>query len=57
MLQVQVTFTFAVANGKTAIVYAKADDGTNPNIIEIQTALASDVVDDTSPQLGGRLRY
>jgi hypothetical protein len=34
-------------------VQATADDGTNPNIIEIQTG--GDVVDDTSPQLGGDL--
>ena len=43
----------AVASGKTVIAYAKADDGTNPNISTI--SLASDVVDDTSPQLGGNL--
>ena len=42
-----------VANGKTVIAYAKADDGTNPNISTI--SLASDLVDDTSPQLGGNL--
>ena len=47
------TFTFAATNKKTAIVQATADDGTNPNIIEIQTG--GDVVDDTSPQLGGDL--
>ena len=43
----------AVAAGKTIIAYAKADDGTNPNISTV--ALAADVVDDTSPQLGGNL--
>jgi hypothetical protein len=43
----------AVASGKTVIAYAKADDGTNPNISTI--SLASDLVDDTSPQLGGNL--
>jgi len=43
----------AVANGKTSLVYAKADDGTNPNLASV--ALASDLVDDTSPQLGGDL--
>jgi hypothetical protein len=43
----------AVASGKTVIAYAKADDGTNPSIDTI--SLASDVVDDTSPQLGGNL--
>ena len=42
-----------VLNGKTVIAYAKADDGTNPNIASV--ALASDLVDDTSPQLGGNL--
>ena len=44
------SFTFSTTNKKTAIVQATADDGTNPNIIEIQTG--GDVVDDTSPQLG-----
>jgi hypothetical protein len=56
-----VTFKYAtgsgtsasIANGKTVIAYAKADDGTNPNISTV--ALAADVVDDTSPQLGGNL--
>jgi hypothetical protein len=47
------SFTFAATNKKTAIVQAAADDGTNPNLIEIQTG--GDVVDDTSPQLGGDL--
>jgi hypothetical protein len=47
------SFTFSTTNKKTAIVQATADDGTNPNIIEIQTG--GDVVDDTSPQLGGDL--
>ena len=42
-----------VANGKTVIAYAKGDDGTNPNISTI--SLASDLVDDTTPQLGGNL--
>jgi len=42
-----------IANGKTVIAYAKADDGTNPGIDTI--SLASDLVDDTSPQLGGNL--
>ena len=42
-----------IANGKTSLVYAKADDGTNPGIDSV--ALASDLVDDTSPQLGGNL--
>jgi len=42
-----------VLNGKTVIAYAKADDGTNPNIASV--SLSSDLVDDTSPQLGGDL--
>jgi hypothetical protein len=42
-----------VASGKTVIAYAKADDGTNPGIDTI--SLASDLVDDTTPQLGGNL--
>ena len=42
-----------VANGKTVIAYAKANDGTNPGIDSI--SLASDLVDDTTPQLGGNL--
>ena len=42
-----------VANGKTVIAYAKADDVTNPGIDTI--SLASDLVDDTTPQLGGNL--
>ena len=43
----------AVAAGKTVIAYAKADDGTNPNITMVE--FGGDVVDDTSPQLGGDL--
>ena len=42
-----------IPNGKTVIAYAKADDGTNPNIA--LQAFGGDVVDDTSPQLGGDL--
>jgi len=47
------TFTFAATNKGTAIVFATANDGTNPDILEVQTG--GDVVDDTSPQLGGNL--
>ena len=47
------TFTFSATNKGTSIVFAAANDGTNPDIIEIQTG--GDVVDDTSPQLGGNL--
>ena len=43
----------AVPNGKTVIAYARADDGTNPNITMVE--FGGDVVDDTSPQLGGNL--
>ena len=42
-----------VANGKTILAYAKADDGTDPNIVSVE--FGGDVVDDTSPQLGGNL--
>ena len=42
-----------IANGKTILAYAKADDGTNPNIVSVE--FGGDVVDDTSPQLGGDL--
>ena len=42
-----------IANAKTIIAYAKADDGTNPNIATV--SLASDLVDDSTPQLGGDL--
>tara|TARA_Y100000592_G_scaffold62053_1_gene96919 strand:- start:5761 stop:6990 length:1230 start_codon:yes stop_codon:yes gene_type:complete len=45
--------TAVVPNGKTVIAYAKADDGTNPNIVMVE--FGGDVVDDTSPQLGGDL--
>jgi len=47
------SFTFATTNKGTSIVFATANDGTNPDVIEVQTG--GDVVDDTSPQLGGNL--
>ena len=47
------TFTFSATNKGTAILFATANDGTNPDVIQIQTG--GDVVDDTSPQLGGNL--
>jgi hypothetical protein len=47
------TFTFSATNKGTAIVFAAANDTTNPDVIQIQTG--GDVVDDTSPQLGGDL--
>ena len=48
------SYIYFCSNKKgTAIVFAAANDSTNPDIIEIQTG--GDVVDDTSPQLGGDL--
>ena len=43
----------AIANGATVLVYATANDGTNPDIVN--TGFMANVVDDTSPQLGGNL--
>ena len=48
------TFTFATTDKSDAIIFAAADDGTNPNIVTISTGIKS-VVEDTSPQLGGDL--
>ena len=42
-----------IANGKTILAFARADDVTNPNITAVE--FGGDVVDDTSPQLGGNL--
>ena len=42
-----------IASGKTILAFARADDGTNPNITAVE--FGGDVVDDTSPQLGGNL--
>ena len=47
------TFTFSATQKTTKIIFATANDGTNPDMIEVQTG--GDVVDDTSPQLGGDL--
>ena len=49
------TITFSTTQKSTKIVYCEGstNTATNPNIYEISTA--SDVVDDTSPQLGGNL--
>ena len=47
-------FTFSATDKSDAIVFAAADDGTNPNIVTISTGIKS-VVEDTSPQLGGNL--
>jgi hypothetical protein len=46
--------TFAATDKGDKIVVAMADDGTNPNIKEIALGL-TDIVEDTSPQLGGNL--
>ena len=50
------TFTFSATDKGDKIVFAAANDGTNPDIktLAIGTGI-SDVVDDTSPQLGGNL--
>ena len=47
------SFTFSATNKGDALVFASADDGTNPKIL-IDTGI-KEVVDDTSPQLGGNL--
>jgi len=48
------SFTFTATQKTTKIIFASGNpDTTNPKIIEIQTG--GDVVDDTSPQLGGDL--
>ena len=48
------TFTFAATNKGDKVIFASANDGTNPDIISVNTGIA-DVVSDTSPQLGGNL--
>ena len=50
------SFTFSATDKGDKIVFAAANDGTNPDIktLAIGTGI-SDVVDDTSPQLGGDL--
>ena len=50
------SFTFSATDKGDKIVFATANDGTNPDIdtLAIGTGI-SDVVDDTSPQLGGDL--
>mgnify|MGYP003123111246 CR=1 FL=1 len=42
-----------VGSGKTVLAYARGDHASNPNITT--QAFGGDVVDDTSPQLGGNL--
>ena len=50
------TFTFSATDKGDKIIFAAANDSTNPDIktLAIGTGI-SDVVDDTSPQLGGDL--
>ena len=48
------TFTFSATDKGDKIVFASANDGTNPDILSVSTGIA-DVVSDTSPQLGGNL--
>ena len=48
------TFTFSATNKGDKLVFASANDGTNPDILAIETGI-SNVVDDTTPQLGGTL--
>ena len=50
------SFTFSATDKGDKIVFAAANDSTNPDIktLAIGTGI-SDVVDDTSPQLGGNL--
>ena len=50
------TFTFSATDKGDKIIFAAANDSTNPDIktLAIGTGI-SDVVDDTSPQLGGNL--
>ena len=50
------TFTFAATDKGDKIVFAAANDSTNPDILTLAIGTGiSDVVDDTSPQLGGDL--
>ena len=50
------TFTFSATDKGDKIVFAAGDDGTNPNILTLAIGTGiSDVVDDTTPQLGGNL--
>ena len=44
-----------ITNGSSVVAYAKADDGTNPNIESISIGGIASVVADTTPQLGGNL--
>ena len=48
------SFTFSATDKGDAIVFATASDGTNPNIDTIALGI-SNIVEDTTPQLGGDL--
>ena len=48
------SFTFSATDKGDAIVFATANDGTNPDIDTIALGI-SNIVEDTSPQLGGDL--
>jgi len=48
------SFTFSATDKGDAIVFATANDGTNPDIDTIALGI-SNIVEDTSPQLGGNL--
>ena len=48
------TVTFSATDKGDKIVFAMANDGTNPDIKEIALGL-TEIVSDTSPQLGGNL--
>ena len=48
------SFTFSTTDKGDAIVFATASDSTNPNIDTIALGIAN-VVEDTTPQLGGNL--
>ena len=48
------TVTFSATDKGDKLVVAKANDGTNPDIVDISLGLSS-IVSDTSPQLGGNL--
>ena len=46
--------TFSSTDKGDKLIVAKADDGTNPNIVEIALGL-TEISEDTTPQLGGNL--
>ena len=48
------TFTFSATDKGDKLIFAAANDGSNPDILSINTGITS-VLADTSPQLGGDL--